>query len=280
MPYTQKHTIDFAFPQKGWSENYYLQPQTQTVGAGLAILRQLCVARAQMLGAEASIKAYRVQVVEAPDGSKVKFQGDTVQRDTFPGVASQPCAQVDLCLLIDCVNVTVTKHKVIYLGGIWDIISGNGGNYVPSGPFETAYANWVAKMIQFGYGWLSRTPSLKFSITNYAMGEDGYVTITCAGNPFAAITQITPFKVGIAGLMGAGGRSALNGDQLVTKVDANTCKTAKPFGVTPFANVGTLVTYTNGFQQIAGLGIEKVVTHERGAPLLESPGRQKARARG
>lgn len=279
MAYTQKHTIDFAAGQKGWTESLYIQPQVQTVAAGLAILQQLCVARAQMLGQQAYIKAYRAQVVEAVDGSKVKFQGDTVQRTLFPGSTGEPCAQADLSLLVDCVNATVTKHKQIYLGGIWDSISQNFGAYVPNPTFETAFTNWTSKIVQFGYGWPSRTPSIKFVLSNYVMDADGYVTITCAGLPFNAITQTTPFKVGISSLPSIGGRSVLNGDIMVTKIDASTCKTAKPIAVTPFTSFGYLVTYTTNFQAIAVTGIEKVVSRERGAPLLESPGRRKARPR-
>lgn len=278
MAYTQKHTWIFYSPQRGWTESLYLRPQTQTITFGQSLASQYATARAQMLGNGYGIKGYRVQQVEDVAGNKVKFVGDTVQRVNYPGTSGQPGAQVDLALLLDCINGTVTKHKPLYLGGIWDVISQNGGQYVPEPTFEVAFTNWLSKVVQFGYGWYSRTPSIQFTITGFTADADAFVTYTCSGTPFAGLGS-APFKVGVSGLPAIGGRSVLNGDQMVTRVTDSTCRTVQRIATTPFVGTGRLVTYTNNFQEIANIGIEKVVSRERGAPLLESPGRRRNRPR-
>lgn len=278
MPYRQKHTWIFAGNQKGWSESLYIEGVAGTIEAGRVIAMQVAPLRAQLLGANLYIKAIRVQVTEDAGGNPVKRRGDTFQGLFFPGVSNEPAAAPDLSVLIDYVNLVGDRHRVGYLGGIWDSISTNFGVYTPSSQWNTALIAWQAKILEFGYGWVGRTPGADFVLSGYTQLENGYVEITCQGTPFAALGT-APFTVRVHDLPSIGGKSVLNGDLVVVKVADNKCRTTQRIAVTPFVADGFLNLFTFGFQEIGNLGAEKVVSRERGAPLLESPGRRRARAR-
>jgi hypothetical protein len=215
-------------------------------------------------------------VIEVEDaaGLPVKRVGDTFQGQQIlapetAGIAAHP----DLSLLIDCQTAGNRKHKTVYLGGIWRSIVDNFGAYVPSAGWNDKLADWKGKLVALGYGWRSRTPSARVQITGYDVDAEGFVTVTTAGTPFAAITT-DKFTANIRGLPTIGKQSPLNGERVMVKLTANTCKTTESFALLPFAGVGFLNTFTYGFSAIADLAGEKVVSRERGAPLLQSPGRR------
>lgn len=278
MPYRQKHTWIFAGPQKGWSESYYIQDLTPTIAAGQNIAAQVATVRAQMLGTECYIKAIRVQEVEDAGGNKVKFQGDTFQYPTYPGNTGHSAAQCDLSLLVDHQGQDGGRHRNGYLGGIWDDVESEFGKYKPPAAFTAAFASWKAKILEFGYGWVSRTPSIDYALTNYTIDENQFVTITTGGTPFNGLGD-APFYVNVKKLPAVGGRSALNGTLLVRRLTDSTCITMNRIAVGPFVAPGYLNKFTYQFREIADLAVEKVVSRERGAPLLESRGRRRARAR-
>lgn len=279
MPYRQKHTWIFGGPQKGWSESYYIQDLTPTVAAGHNIADQVATVRAQLLGTGLFIKAIRVQVVEDAGGNKVKFEGDTFQGHRYPGNLSHEAAQADLSLLIDHQGQDGGRHRLGYLGGFWDEVSQNFGVYVNSNAaWNTAFAAWKSKILEFGYGWVSRTPSIDFAITGYTLDENFQVTYTTAATPFAGLGT-APFLINVHGLLAIGGKSVLNGNQMVIRVTDNSCRTVGRYAAGDFVGGGFINTFTYQFREIADLAVEKVVSRERGAPLLESPGRRPARRR-
>lgn len=273
MPYTQKHTWFFQGAAKGWTETLYLRNVSPTTAAGLVIAQQIAAARAAMLGAGIQIHAIRIQEVENAAGAPVERVGDNYQNQIYPGPASPQGAHPDISLLADCISPGDRKHKVIYLGGIWRTIVDNFGQYTPSAAWTDAFTNWATKVVNFGYGWRARTPSPKVQITNYTVDDNGFVTITTSGTPFSLFGD-EPFLANIRKLPTIGKLSPLNGERLLVKLGNNTAKTVESFGLLPFAGVGFLNTFTYGFETIAGIGPEKVVSRERGAPLLQSPGRR------
>lgn len=278
MPYTQKHTWIFAGNQKGWSESLYIEGVAGTIEAGRVIAFQVAPLRAQLLGAGLYIKAIRIQAVEDGAGNPLKRRGDTFQGLNFSGVATEPAAAPDLSALIDYVNAVGDRHRVGYLGGIWDSISTNFGSYTPSPLWNTALIAWQAKILSFGYGWKGRTPGPDFVLSGYTQQANGQVLLTCQGTPFAT-EGTAPFVVRVHDLPSVGGKSLLNGDLVVTKNSDSTCTTVARIAVTPFVADGFLNKFTYSFQEIGNLGVEKIVSRERGAPLLESPGRRRARPR-
>jgi hypothetical protein len=263
----------FGGGQKGWTESYYIRNVQTSIPAGKAVLDQLAISRAGLLGAGLYIKALRVQEVEDAANNPVLRVGDTFQGASIVSPNTQQPAHPDLSLLLDCTTQGLRRHKLIYLGGIWDAIEDNFGTYVPTPTWTVKLADFISKLITYGYGWRSRIPSMKDTITGYTVDDAGFVTITTTGSPFVDITA-PKFLVNIRGLPTIGGQSPLNGERLVTKLANNICKTVESIYVGEFVGTGFLNTFGYTFEQIAAVGAEKIVSRERGAPLLESPGRR------
>jgi hypothetical protein len=278
MPFRCKCTFIFDGPQKGWTETLYIEPLTGTFAEASTLTNNLCTPRALLLGSQCAIKAYRVQVVQDAGGLTVKRRGDTIQRPFF-GNSTQTCADADLALLLDFVDAPLTRHKSLFLRGIWDAISQNYGAYTPVPAWEGVFESWRLQLIASGFGWVGRTPLAFANITTYAQSLAGFVNITLGENLFLGVVPGTIVQVNVQGLQSLGGRSTLNGSLLVRVLTDTTCVTVKQIAVLPFVAGGTMQTFTFGMIKTAFIGPEKIVTRETGAPLLESPGRQKARSR-
>jgi len=278
MPFRCKVTWIFDGPQKGWTESLYIEPLTGTFAEASTLANNLCTPRRLLLSSQCAIKGYRVQVVQDAAGLTVKRRGDTIQRPFF-GNSTQSGADADLALLLDFVDAPLTRHKVLYLRGIWDAISQNYGAYTPVPDWEGHFESWRLQLIASGFGWVGRTPLAFANITNYLQADSGFVNITLGEDLFLGVPAGTPVNVNVAGLVSQGGRSTLNGSLLVKVLTATTCRTAKQIAVLPFVAGGTMQTYTQTMIKTAYVSPEKIVTRETGAPLLESPGRQRARSR-
>jgi hypothetical protein len=273
VAYTQKHTFFFGGGLKAWTESFYIRAVSQSIPAGLLVAQQLAPSRAACLGSGLFIHAIRIQQVENEAGAEVVRVGDNFQDQRYNAPASPTASHPDISLLIDCVSTGNQKHKLVYMGGIWRTIVDNFGAYTPNGTWDEKFNDWSTKLAALQYGWRSRTPSTAVNITGYTVDAEGFVEIETDGTPFAAITDTT-FTVNIRGLPTIGKPSPLNGERVVKKTAANKCKTVESFAVLPFAGVGFLNTFTYGFTAIAAARPEKVVSRERGAPLLQSPGRR------
>jgi hypothetical protein len=279
MPFRVKATWEFAAPQKGWTESLWLEPVTGTFGEATTIVSNTCVPRARLLGTECYIKAFRVQIVEDAGGAKVTRRGDNFQNIRFDGDGNEHAAEEDVCLELDFIDSTLTRHKTLFLGGIWDSIESNFGAYTPSPAWTNALTSWRSLMIASGFGWMARTPSAPFPITGYVVGADGFIEFTCTGVPFPGGASTVPQAVSISGVQAVGGKSNLNGTLVVVPSANNKCKTTKPRAALPYVTGGALKTFTYAFVKAAAISPEKIRTHERGAPLLESRGRARVRAR-
>jgi hypothetical protein len=280
MPYRVKVTWFFEGPQKGWTESLYIQPTSGTWAEAVAAVNAVNPVRAALLGQNLAIKAWRLQVVQDAGGNKVTRRGDTFQNLVINGDSQRPASDKDDCVEMDFLDSTQNRHKILFLGGIWREIVNNYGNYTPTPDWLSAMNNWIVKVVAGGFGWVARTPSIGFSITNYVQSADGFVDMTMSGNPFPGGASTTPQTVRVSGLQTEAGLSVLNGDLLVTPTGVNTCTTVKKIAVFPFVNVGVMKTFTYAFVQTNSVAPEKIVNHKRGAPLLESRGRRRVRARG
>jgi len=278
MPFRCKCTFIFEGPQKGWTESLYLEPLTQTFAEASTLTQNLCVARAKLLGRESAIKAYRVQVVQDAGGLPVKRRGDTIQRPFF-GYEGQPGADADLALLCDFLDATATRHKSMFMRGIWDIISQNYGAYTPDPQFELFFTTWREQLISSGFSWLARNQLATSNVVGYEQTETGFVEITVSDPIFTGLPTLQPIQVQVQGVIGQGGLSNLNGTLLVKPLTATTCQTVKQRAVLPFLDGGKLSTFGYVMVKTAQVSPEKIVSHETGSPLLESPGRSKARSR-
>lgn len=278
MPFRCKCTWIFEGPQKGWTESLYLEPLTQTFGEAATLTNNLCVPRAALLGRECAIKAFRVQIVEDAANLKVKRRGDTIQRPVF-GYPGEPASDADLALLCDFTDAQLTRHKSLFLRGIWDSISQSYGGYHPSPAWEARFDVWRTQLIASGFGWVGRNPSNPSNVTGYVQTDTGFVEITCADAIFTGFPAFVPIQVNVQGVLSKGGPSNLNGTLLVKPISTTKCQTVKQRAVLPFVDGGTLRTLSYVMVKTAQVGPEKIVTHETGAPLLESRGRQRDRSR-
>lgn len=279
MPIRYKHTFVFSSPRKGWTENFYTQPTSTTVQLQMNAARQVAISRSYMLADGVQVQAYRVQQVENGAGAPVKRVGDLQQSEPFAGNKG-PAAQVDLCILFDMATADKAYHKAAYAGGIPDGISADGGGYQPTPDWVAAWQDWGAKMVANGYGWLSRVPSeTAYPIASITQLDSGYVNYTFTGEPFAGAGTL-PVRVRFSGITTAAGKSNLNGDVSVLPTGANTAQSVGPIAVLPYLGGGVMRTFTKQFRLIDSIYPEKVVTRERGSPLLQSRGRRRARAKG
>lgn len=279
MPIRYKHTFIFSAPRKGWTESFYTQPTSTTVQLQMNLARQVAISRSYMLADGITVQAYRVQQVENGAGAPVKRIGDLQQSEPFAGDKG-PAAQVDLCVLFDMATQAKDFHRAAYAGGIPDAISADGGGYQPTPAWVAAWQDWGAKMVAAGYGWLSRVPSeTAYPIASITQLDSGLVNYTFTGDPFAGASAL-PVRVRFSGIQTAVGKSNLNGDLSVIPTGANTAQSVGPVAVLPYLGGGVMRTFTKAFRQIDSIYPEKVVTRERGSPLLQSRGRRRARAKG
>lgn len=276
MPFRCKVQYIFAAGQKGWSEVFYLEPLSGTFSEAASIALSLRVPRARLLGANASMKAVRVQVVQDAAGAKVKRRGDLFQGEGFGGEPTEPNAALDTCLLLDFIDAGQTRHKVMFLGGIWDSIEANNGAYSPSPDWNARLDVWRTQLVAQSFGWVGRTPSAPFAITTYLQNLDGFVQITSAAGTYTGLPLNTPVQIGIQGLQSTGGPSNLNGQLLVRPISATEAITVEQRAVLPYLSGGTVTTYTFAFVKTAAVAAEKIGNRKRGSPLLEPVGRQKA----
>jgi len=279
MPFRCKVQYIFAAGQKGWSEALYLEPLSGTFSEAASIASSLRAPRAALLGNDASLKAVRVQVVQDAAGNTIKRRGDLFQGEGFGGNPAEDSAALDTCLLLDFIDATQTRHKPMFLGGIWDSIESNSGQYSPSPAWNSALDAWRVQVVAQGFGWVGRTPSTPAPVTNYEQDEQGFVLVTLAGTPFASFPIGKPVQVGFQGIISTGGPSNLNGQVLVTPLTVNTCRTTDQRAVLPYLNGGQMTTYTFAFVKTAAIAAEKIANRKRGSPLLEPLGRQKATRR-
>ena len=273
MPYRQKHTWIFSGPQKGWSESLYIENISPDIPTGITLAQTIAEKRAACLGNGLSIKAVRVQQVEDELGAAVTRIGDTNSGTQYPSPASQTAIAPDTSLLLDCVTAGFTLHKKMYMGGIWKVISDNFGTYVPTAGWNTVFNNWASSVIAAGYGWVHRIPTPKVPTDTITSDINAIVTVKCAAGTFAA-WPTTPMKANITDLATVGKPSPLNGERLFVKVDDDSIKTLESVATGPIIGTGFVNWWTFSFRQIGVIGPEKIRSRERGAPLLESPGRR------
>jgi hypothetical protein len=275
-----KCTLFFEATTWGWSESYWYNSGTGTHVSTMGELKKLATARAQLLGNGAFVKARRVSTEGVGPDAYLVYDNitPTFKTDADGKGVVEELDHEDAAVLVRCNNADFRVHKHIFLRGIWDSIDINHGKYAPN-------ASWNARMLRFlnalsagQWGWWGVTNRLpKVPMTTYAPIASGQVRITFQEAVFPANTIDKKVKVRISGV---NGKSVLNGEQLVVPESMTSCVTLKPLGVTPyrFGGYGSYAEY--GFIGISSAEDQKIVERKAGAPLLQSRGRQRARARG
>ena len=280
----------FGGPQHGWQERLYWQQSDPSLTVATQLADSVATRRANLLGREFYVKGTRVKLVSQDNTTFGNF-GSRLSRVRRDGYPSKSGAQIDVTLLLSFYNNGSTLRKSLFLGGIWDDIEVDGGQFVRSDPqWQSFYNTWVDFIkTQLGTtvafadgvaaaGWLHGSKSIPYSVTNYLADENQFITMTLAGAPFTGM-EGRRMSVRFSKMDGLT-KSVLNGLQAVQVLSANTCKLLRPIAAKPFPGVvGQMVMYTFGLVQAPTINPEAIRTRERGRPLLVSAGRAPNRAR-
>ncbi len=276
MPFLVKHTWFFQQGAKGWTESLWREQVDGNLGSAFTIAFNAGLKRALLLGSSGQIKAIRVSIERTDLG--VPVTGDSfLQYVGLAGTSTETSEDSDTSLQVIMRNAGATKHKFIFLRGIWDNIVAAGGNYLPSyGIWASLLNSWIAFLLSNGYGWAGVDPLTRTPVINYDQNlPSARVLVTAQAAAFVGPFNV-PIKVRFQGI---NVKSVLNGPQLVTPLTSTTCELVKPLAVVPFVSNGFVQTYTAAVRTASTIDAQKIVQRKSGAPLLESRGRQPVRGR-
>jgi hypothetical protein len=264
---THKVTWFFEGRERGWTESLFY-----VTGLGhqqtLEHAKILAIRRVDLLGVECKIKATRVSTEGSGPDALLDYE------EFKPG-SQEPAAHPDIGVLIRCNNVDDHRWKHIFLRGVWDRIEDNNGDYKrkfkPWVPLMSAY---LAELKNGNWCWMGVENTPKVKVTGYTVGADDRITYNFAGDVFPDALVGKNSHVRISGVNGKSRANGLFPVEVITKSSATTVK-PHAVGAYRFGGFGVYSTLTP-------IGIAKAVDQKccerkAGAPLLESPGRAKAK---
>lgn len=279
-----KVTFIFQGGARGWSESYWLNgigtDHTKQVPAVVTLAKL----RAKCLGSPCFIKGYRISLEsEGPDAllSYDRFEPAKVVLGSGAAPLIAPAAQGDVALLIRCSNATQSKHKFVFMRGIWDSVEGDHGEYEKNDTWNRVINPFLNKLTSGPWGWMGVDPTQKVAkvpVLNVEEGLTGLTTFSFQANLFPALLPVkSRVKIRVAGVNGKG---PANGVHIVYNFDRQSCVTAKPLAPGKY-RFGGIASYTPlTFIPIENAEDQKIVERHAGAPLLPSRGRQPAKPRG
>lgn len=276
----QKVTFVFDGRQCGWTESHWYQSADGLHAETMAKAADLGLARAQLLGDECKIKAIRVSTegvgpdamlnyVDMKPGTKTGSNGDHInQEDT---------AQRDVALQIRMEDASHSRHKLIFLRGIWDKVETDQGTYAPDDKWTKFLDAWGGQLVRRQWGWYGSSGRTKVKLLSAVMGATDRTTFTFDDFLFPEAVVGKRVKIRISGVNE--GHSIINGVHVVDVLSRIACITHGKQAVGNIVEGGFGSYNTYDFWSYRTYDAQKIVTRETGAPLLESPGRQPKRAR-
>lgn len=273
MPFF-KVTFFFRANQRGWTESWWREDANTDLKHIVQVGSTIAELRAQFLGNGAEIFAIRASNEDVKNDSFLLYEVFKPPENTID------LADLDIAILSRAHNPDHTRWKNTFLRGFWDSIEVQGGKFIGKGnaAFTKAFDAWATALADRFWAWKGRTKGAEADITGYTVENTGQVTVTVAANLFAGVAVGSFITVRIRGVNG--GKSKLNGSQIVQVVSATQARTQKPLAVFPWVFGGIVQRGSTGFVDIVGVQAQRIVPRKSGAPLLDTPGRLKARARG
>lgn len=264
---------------RGWTEVWYWLASTGTLDMQGARFLATFDVRRLLLGKEYGFKGIRVSE-ELTDLGQPVLNDSWLRREEQLGYQSEPGWEEDLALVVKCQSLDRSKRRNIFMRGLWDKIEDNGGAYMRGyGTWISKWDAWYAKMKDLGVGWIHRTPGAKINVVSAVMNQDNEVVLTMEANIFTAGPN--GYKATQLNVRTAGKKSVLSGIQIVLPTSATSCKIIKPLAIFPTVTTGwTANIFSLGFQVADWIEDSHITRRPSGSPLLESPGRAKAKARG
>lgn len=280
---THKVTWFFEGKGRGWTESLWFGSNNGAYEQTMGAAKTLAAERAEMLGKECWIKAIRVSTEGTGPDAMLRYvdfrqKGDVAGKIGNAIQLKKGTAQPDVALLIRFENITQDRHKFVFMRGIWDEVENNHGVYTPTDDWKKAVGNWAGSVRLGAWGWWGVQEKKKERLTGITRNANDSATFTFANNMFAGITVGKRVSVRISGVNK--GRSNLNATHIVQVKSASEAVTEGVLAISNNNLGGFGAIQTKGFTDIEFYDDQKIVTRECGAPLLESPGRQKAKARG
>lgn len=269
------YKIIFSFNQKkqGWTEVYYKDTPASNLESVKDQVIPLAQKRAALSGAETFLDAIRVSREGVANDSVITYV-------PFKGLSTEQSGSPDDALLVRMGNTDNTRHRQMFLRGIYDGLADRGGSFNNAYPaFITPWQNYEAEVVAGGYVWPSVDPATKVrkDLVGYVSDAVERVTFTTVEPVFPAGKIGSTVRVRVSGVNGG---SVLNGSLLVKVLTTTTCQTIEPYATFAYRFGGKLLYSEVTFAVIANVRAQKIVSRQVGSPLLVSRGRLPARSRG
>lgn len=241
-------TMFMQEPRQGWSESWYLERDTTNLIDIWEDLKTVVVARAKLLGNEATCYHHRVSKVLLPSGKspapRLTFGDDF---ESTPSTSS-PLVPTDVSLMVRCTTTDQAHTKISYLGGCAKAALGKQNLFTPTPAWQTLFDAWAAAVKNARLGWLSQEVSQSLDVTAYTFNAaTGRTTLTLS----EALTFAAGQKTKRVTVNMPPGHEALDGVYLVSPVAADPLQvvTSKPRPTQPAAGLeGNLKAYNYVFR--------------------------------
>lgn len=292
-----KLDLIFEARGRGWRETYYSNFAVANFQGIYDYAIKLATARIAMAAAPVQIKAYSVSdpITKGKQGQTKKF----VPRLSAPAWAGNDGAtDPSTAINIDFIRAADNSTRRIQLRGCPDGVVNDFGELTGPlfGAWDLKYQAWRNILLGNGgqgvnttYGWFSRLPlDVPAGKVTYAYTPGAFVpTLTFTAPPVGGIAQdffaeIDLGKNRYLRIRGVnGGRSPLNGEQILFVTGRNTAEPAKPLALGPMTTSGLAQRYATlpTYAATDNIGVGGAGRRAPGAPLGYTPGRRKARPR-
>lgn len=274
--------------QRGWSETYYVDSVKAQITDSLDSAKSYMTVgmmgkRVKLAGKQAEFYACRVSRVSDPKGSQLYYD-ELPQPPYFDQLqGGYDTDNPPSTLVVTMVNVDQSKKRQLHLRGIPDSIDQKGGRLITNDTvgFDAAFNAWKAWMIDPANGqiWIGATVSTQYDIVSYVgVPDTGGVEFTFTGIPFVGLPVGRHVTVRVSDLNYK--NSELNGQLTLSVLSSSTAVTVRPYSVFGYVTGGKMRYNTKGPIDIRGVKMTKIGSRDTGAPLLQPPGRGKARIHG
>lgn len=276
-----KLDLVFECRGRGWEETYYADFGVPSFDDVSQIAQNLAAKRIVLSAPPVVIKAYRVSdpVTGGRQGKAFYYKPEAVAptNPAWTG-AVEPSAAVNIGFAKAATNQT----RRIQMRGCPDDIMVEFGQLKGA-----AYAVWFALFEQWRifvqgtprFGWMSRPTVGDAAPVTYSLTPNPVLPIFTTPANFFAEADVE--KQRYVRMRGFNGRSSiLNREMIVYVIDRNHYTPVAPIAAGPMLSPGLVQRYgAPTFIAADVVNVEKAGRRAPGAPLLQTPGRSKARSR-
>jgi len=267
---------NFIFFQQGygWSLTFFqnnlsANPYADVQAKALTLAQRLQA----MIGSNTYINGWRISDEAAFRDVSLRFYGTGNAGLQGTNGQSAPPA---VCLLVKhnaAANAAPSAYRP-YRGIPVSMVQ-NGGIFVPSGGWQTAFNTYIAQLAADKWGWLGASIRQQHDIFSIISGGNNQQTIT-TDMAFAGVPLNTTIQVSISRLkLGA---SQINGLRKVKFTSPSVLVTNESIPITPYVSGGRVLWSQKTFVEDSGTGgWQRIAERKPGRPYYLSRGRRLAR---